>query len=176
MRHISKLFLLSLLGCCLSVAAQKPSDTPASQMEKLDRGLIVFPYTTGKYFVSWRLLGTDDNNTTFELLKNGESLKKDIYQATSMSVSGSATDTYQIVTYQNGKVVETTDPVKPWDKYYLELKLDQKAIKQMDLIPEGIELIHNEAAEMPIYDLYGRQLSAPKKGFNVINGKLILIK
>ena len=127
MRHISKLFLLSLLGCCLSVAAQKPSDTPASQMEKLDRGLIVFPYTTGKYFVSWRLLGTDDNNTTFELLKNGESLKKDIYQATSMSVSGSATDTYQIVTYQNGKVVETTDPVKPWDKYYLELKLDQPA-------------------------------------------------
>ena len=42
--------------------------------------------------------------------------------------------------------------------------------------PEGIELIQDEAAEMPIYDLYGRQISAPKKGFNVINGNLILIK
>ena len=121
----------TIMFCCIFAAlaghAQKPSDTPKSQMEKLDRGLVVIPVTASNHFVSWRLLGTDDNNTTFELLKNGESLKKDIYQSTSMSVSGSATDTYQIVTYQNGKVVETTDPVKPWDKYYLELKLDQPA-------------------------------------------------
>lgn len=127
MRIIGKLFLILCLGCSVSVIAQKPSDTPTSQMEKLDRGLVVIPVTATNQFVSWRLLGTDDKNTTFELLKNGESLKKDIYQTTSMSVSGSATDTYQIVTYQNGKVVDTSDPVKPWGKYFLELKLDKPA-------------------------------------------------
>ena len=42
--------------------------------------------------------------------------------------------------------------------------------------PEGIELIQSETSDGSIYDLYGRQLSAPKKGFNVINGKLIIIK
>jgi alpha-amylase len=42
--------------------------------------------------------------------------------------------------------------------------------------PEGIELIQSETSDSSIYDLYGRQLSAPKKGFNVINGKLIIIK
>lgn len=76
MRNIGKVLFSLFLGSCLSAMAQKPSDTPKNQMEKLDRGLIVVPYSTGKYFASWRLLGTDDNNTTFELLKNGESIKK----------------------------------------------------------------------------------------------------
>jgi len=104
--------------------AQKPSDTPQSQMEKLDRGLVVIKYTGG-YFVSWRLLGTDDAGTSFEVLRNGTSLKKDIYKATSMSVSsGSADDTYQVVTYQNGTAVETSPEVKPYNAY-LQVKLDR---------------------------------------------------
>ena len=86
----------------LGANAQKPQDTPVSQMEKLDRGLIAFPTSSGNCFVSWRLLGTDDQHTTFELLKNGKSLKKDIYQNTALSVPGTKNDTFQIVTLQNG--------------------------------------------------------------------------
>lgn len=108
--------------------AQKPSDTPASQMEKLDRGLIVFPYAAGKYFASWRLLGTDDQNTTFELLKNGQTYKRNIYQNTCLNnISAKSTDKFQVVTYQNGKAVETSPEVAPWSNYYLQLKLDKPA-------------------------------------------------
>ncbi len=117
--------LLACGGFFLTGFAQKPSDTPVSQMETLDRGLIIIPASSGSYFASWRLLGTDDQNTTFELLKNGVSIKKNIYKATSMTVSGSATDKFQIVTYQNGQAVSTTPEVSPWAKYYLELKLDR---------------------------------------------------
>lgn len=121
--------ILLLLGVvsALCVGAQTPQDTPVSQMEKLDRGLIAFPTTSGKCFVSWRLLGTDNQYTTFELLKNGRLIKRDIYQTTSLTAPGSKTDTFQIVTLQNGVPVDTTAEVTPWDNSYLALKLDRPA-------------------------------------------------
>jgi len=123
--------LFTLLLSTLTVAgnAQKPSDTPASQMEKLDRGLVVTKYSSGKsvkYFASWRLLGTDDKNTTFALLKNGEVLQDNITQATSVSdISATASDRFQVVTYQNGNIVDTTPEVAPWTNYYLQVPLDK---------------------------------------------------
>ncbi len=124
MKHLIALLLITI---SVTSFAQKPSDTPRSQMEKLDRGLVVVPYSSGKYFVSWRLLGTDDKSTTFEILKNGVSVKKDIYQATSMTVNGTSTDKFQVVTYQSGKVVSTSQEVTPWSRSFLELKLDRPA-------------------------------------------------
>jgi len=124
MKRVLLLIAWAVLG--IGSYAQKPSDTPVSQMEKLDRGLVVIKYTNG-YFVSWRLLGTDDENTTFEILRNGTSLKKDIYKTTSASFSsGSADDVYQVVTYQNGTAVETSQEVKPYN-IYLQVKLDRPA-------------------------------------------------
>ena len=124
MKRVILLIAWAVLG--IASYAQKPSDTPVSQMEKLDRGLVVIKYTNG-YFVSWRLLGTDDENTTFEILRNGTSLRKDIYKTTSVSFSsGSADDTYQVVTYQNGTAVETSPEVKPYN-IYLQVKLDRPA-------------------------------------------------
>ena len=124
MKHLIALLLITL---SVTSFAQKPDDTPRSQMEKLDRGLVVVPYSSGKYFVSWRLLGTDDKSTTFEILKNGVSVKKDIYQSTSMTVNGTSTDKFQVVTYQSGKVVSTSQEVTPWSRSFLELKLDRPA-------------------------------------------------
>ena len=128
MKSLTLTLLLSAL-LPMGVFSQKPTDTPVSQMEKLDRGLVVIPYNLfGGHFVSWRLFGTDDANTTFELLKNGESVMSNIMQTTSVRVTGGkATDKYQVVTYQNGKMVDTTPEVSPWAKYYLEVKLDKPA-------------------------------------------------
>ena len=128
---MKRLFFILLCAMTLTGYAQKPSDTPVSQMEKLDRGLVVIRYSAGKgfkYFASWRLLGTDDKNTTFALLKNGEVLKDKIYQTTNVDdISATATDKFQVVTYQNGKVVETSQEVTPWSNYYLQVKLDKPA-------------------------------------------------
>lgn len=124
---IQKFLLATLALICVSasVCAQKPTDTAVSQMEKLDRGLIAFPTTSGKCFVSWRLLGTDDNNTTFELLKNSKSLTKNIYKTTSLSVSGNKTDKFQVVTFQNGVSVDTTKEVTPWSNAFLTIPLNR---------------------------------------------------
>ncbi|MBR0259243.1 MAG: rhamnogalacturonan lyase [Prevotella sp.] len=125
--------LLTILLCALTLTgyAQTPGDTPESQMEKLDRGLVVVRYPQGKgfkYFASWRMLGTDDTNTTFALLKNGETLKDGISGATSVdSITATADDRFQVVTYQNGTAVETSAEVAPWTNYYLKLPLDKPA-------------------------------------------------
>ena len=64
------ILVLVCLACVLGGFAQKPSDTSTSQMEKLDRGLVALKTaTTGSYFLSWRLLGPDNNNTVFSIIK-----------------------------------------------------------------------------------------------------------
>ena len=125
---MKKIIILLLSFLSLTGYAQKPTDTPASQMEKLDRGLVVVRYPSGrgvKYFASWRLLGTDDKNTTFALLKNGEVLQDNISRATSVGdISATASDRFQVVTYQNGNVIDTTPEAAPWTNYYLQVPLD----------------------------------------------------
>ena len=51
--------------------AQQNLVTPESQMEKLGRGVVALPQEKG-IFISWRLLGTDDARTTFDVLRDGE--------------------------------------------------------------------------------------------------------
>jgi rhamnogalacturonan endolyase len=110
----------------VSAFSQKPN-TPASQVEKLDRGLVAIPGTNGKCFLSWRLLGTDNQNTTFRILKNGTVLRDDITGATSFQVTGSSTDKFQVVTLQNGVVTETSPEVVPWKSSFLQIPLDRPA-------------------------------------------------
>jgi len=129
----TKVYSIALCSLLISSAgfAQKPTDTAASQMEKLDRGLVVIPSSTrGKVFVSWRLFGTDNKNTTFEILKNGESVSKDIFGATFEKVSGTADDEFQIVTYQDGMAVNTSNKVKSWESPFFRIPLNR---------PDGVD-------------------------------------
>ena len=95
---IQALTLLSLTA--LNVNAQ---NTPEGQMEKLDRGLIVIPSTSTKHFVSWRMLGTDnEDETRFDILRNGAVIAKDVYATCYATTGGNASSEYQVVTKVNG--------------------------------------------------------------------------
>lgn len=59
-------------------AVQAQWVTPTSQMEKLDRGVVAFKGKTNKNFISWRLLGTDNPNVTFNVMRNGTVIKSGI--------------------------------------------------------------------------------------------------
>ena len=102
--------------------------TPTSQMENLKRGLVVVPTASGE-FVSWRLLGTDDeDNTTFDVLRDGEAIAKDISTATCYSDgSGKANNKYQVVAKVKGVATDTTAMVSPWSEVFFRLKLDRPA-------------------------------------------------
>lgn len=112
----------------------QPSDTRASQMEHLDRGLVaVRMYSNNrsvKSFLSWRLLGTDDTHTAFTVLRNGKPYGKkttNMLTATSAAVSGDETDKWQVVTIHDGVPTDTTAAVTTWNDYYLPVHLDRPA-------------------------------------------------
>jgi len=121
-----KKFFLSLFAL-LSLLTAEAQNTPTSQMETLDRGLIAVPSSNGM-FVSWRLLGTDDEETTtFTLLRDGKELAKDVYKTNYLDANGKATHTYSVVTKVNGEAVDTSKTVTPWANDFLTIPMQQPA-------------------------------------------------
>ena len=119
----SRLCLLALLlAIAFSAWAQI---TPISQMEKLDRGLVVIP-TGSLRTLSWRLLGTDDESRTrFNIIRDGQTIVENRYET--YYRDNTAGSSYQIVTLVDGIPVDTTAEVKPWAKNYLPVKLQRPA-------------------------------------------------
>ena len=121
---------------CLAAMMVAPSVaqvTPVSQMEQLDRGLVALPSASGasRTFLSWRFLGTDDEDvTTFDVIRDGKVVKEDIYE-TCFQDNAKGTE-YQVVTKVNGVAVDTTQAVKPWEKVYKKLVLDRPAGGTLD--------------------------------------------
>ena len=96
-------------------------------METLDRGLTVVP-SSGKHFISWRMLGTDnEENLSFDIVRNGITIAKDVYATCYETTGGNADSEYQVVTKVSGEATETSAAVKPWSQQYLLLQLDQPA-------------------------------------------------
>ncbi|MCK8621558.1 rhamnogalacturonan lyase [Prevotella sp. E13-27] len=98
--------------------------------EVLMRHVMAVPQSASgsKYLVSWRMLATDDDYTTFDVLRNGEVVASDINNSTNfLDTKGSNTAKYSIVTKRNGEKVSTTDAITPWQGIYNTLKLDRPA-------------------------------------------------
>ena len=98
--------------------------TPESQMEKLGRGVVALPQTKG-IFISWRLLGTDDARTTFDVIRNGEVIAENLKVSNYSDEAGTKDSRYQVVCKVNGKAIETSNEVTPWAKNYMTLALDR---------------------------------------------------
>ena len=104
-------------------------NTPVSQMEKLDRGVVALPTASNKgNFVSWRLLGTDNEDAvTFDVVRDGVTISSDQYVTCYQDLTGSRDAVYQVVTKVAGEVVDTSVAVRPWTQVYNPLKLQRPA-------------------------------------------------
>lgn len=116
------LFVATLLGA-------QAQNTPVSQMEKLDRGVVAVPVSNGSTsrLISWRLLGTDPRSTRFDVLRNGTVIASDLKASNFLDKGGNASSTYQVRVKVDGEVVETTTPVTPWTNVWMKLPLDRPA-------------------------------------------------
>ena len=120
------LLLTAFMG--MTVTSIHAQTTPVSQMERLDRGVVVIPNTSGGKFISWRLLGTDDpERTTFNLLRNGNQIKKGLTVTNYKDSYATGTPVYQVVTLVDGEPVDTSKAVKAWDQQWLKLPLERPA-------------------------------------------------
>ena len=122
-RRLYTTFFLSAMLLCSNAQI-----TPISQMEKLDRGLVALPANSGSgNFVSWRVFGTDNNNTRFDLVRNGTTIATDLEVSNYKDASGNSSSEYQVITKVNGETFSTSNPVKAWGEIYKKLKLDRPA-------------------------------------------------
>ena len=126
--NTKQIFLSSvMLLSGLTTQAQQLS-TPEEQMEQLGRGLTVVAGQNGGRFVSWRLLGTDDSNITFNVLRNGNVVASNLKNATSYQDNGgAASSVYQVQAVLNGEVIETADTYQSWGDLYTSVQLDRPA-------------------------------------------------
>ena len=69
-------YLLVMMSC--STWAQV-SPIPTVH-ERLDRGVVALPAQDKGIFVSWRLLGDDDKDVIFDVVRNGRQLPKALKQ------------------------------------------------------------------------------------------------
>ncbi|HQF54520.1 MAG TPA: rhamnogalacturonan lyase [Fibrobacteria bacterium] len=84
-------------------------------MEYLDRGLVAIK-TSGGVFVSWRVLGTDDATTGFNVYRDGSKVNSGVITgATNLTdASGTTTSKYVVKTVVAGMEIESSTPVSPW--------------------------------------------------------------
>lgn len=121
--------ILGLIMTITAIATQsaKAQTTPTSQMENLGKGVVALPAASGSSnFVSWRLLGTEDEDMTrYDLLRNGTRIAQNLDKTNYTDASGSKTAKYQIVTKVNGEPVDTSAAVSPWAQVYNPIKLNR---------------------------------------------------
>ena len=112
----------------LLVAALLTSGTTLAQTERLSRGVVAINNGSST-FVSWRLLGTDDEQTTFDLMRNGTVVARGLNVTNYTDPRGTATSQYQVVARVGDKAVDTSEPVSRWGNIYKSLKLERPAAR-----------------------------------------------
>ena len=102
--------------------------TPTEQMERIDRAPVALPASNGNgNFISWRLLGTDDQNTKFDVVRNGTSIVSGLSVTNFTDNEGNETSSYEIIVKNNGYEMERTKAFTPWGNIFLRQTLDRPA-------------------------------------------------
>ena len=119
------IFLPFYLFTLLSLSAQTYQTYP-QQMEHLDRGVVALPAQEQGIFISWRLLGTDAQGTTFDLLRDGKTIVKGLTATNFTDKEGTSTSRYSVVTHPTPAVSPlTSNDVTPWPDLYRSIPLDR---------------------------------------------------
>ncbi|MCF0198438.1 MAG: autotransporter-associated beta strand repeat-containing protein [Bacteroidaceae bacterium] len=108
------LLLAVTLLLSLSASAQRVTD-------KLDRGLVAMPGTSGGNFVSWRIFGEEYYDVTYNLYRNGSKIASKLKVSNYTDTGGSSTSVYQVAPVVRGVEQEKCPEVKRWANQYLDV-------------------------------------------------------
>ena len=113
------LFLAILMIATLGVHAQRKTD-------QLDRGLVAVKTTSGVY-CSWRILGEEYYDVTYNLYRDGTKINGDQpLEVTNFldAAGGTENSTYTVTAVVNGKEGEHSKPATVWAQKWLEIVPD----------------------------------------------------
>lgn len=96
------------------------------QMENLSRGLIAVR-SDNVNFVSWRFLGTDGQDKSYNLYRNGEKLNSEPINASSyFDANAPVGAEYTLVARKNGEETDEKVTTKAWDKNYISIPVTER--------------------------------------------------
>src|SRR5690606_4426061 len=121
------------------------------QMEKLNRALVAIDTEDGIY-IGWKMLGTDPDDVTFDLYRNGEKINEQpITTSTNyLDPDGTIESKYQ-VRVNNGSSNPVTEEVNVWSEHYVSIPLDQP---EGGVTPDGVEYTYS-ANDASVGDVTG---------------------
>ena len=114
-----KLFviLFLILGISGQIQAQRT-------VEKLNRGLIAMRLNTNQVYVSWRMLGTEATNTSYNLYCNDvKVIGSPFTTATNFTHSITTNGTYKIRSIINGTEQPESETATVWANQYLDIAM-----------------------------------------------------
>ncbi|WP_342571709.1 rhamnogalacturonan lyase [Paenibacillus sp. FSL R5-0749] len=125
---------VSLLSSALLVTSLGLGNTPvthaagARQMEYLDRGVVAVKTGTG-VFVSWRLLGTEGSNVSFNVYRDGTKVNATpITNSTNLQdASGTSSSKYTVRAVVSGTEQAASAAASVWGNNYLSVPLSVPA-------------------------------------------------
>ncbi|HEY0602013.1 MAG TPA: rhamnogalacturonan lyase [Herpetosiphonaceae bacterium] len=122
------------------------------RMEKLDRGLIAVPTTSG-VLVSWRLLGTEPLNIGFNLYRNDQQINTAPITAGTnyLDAAGTSSSVYSVRAILNGSEQPASADAQVWANPYLDVPLQRPA---GGTTPDGIAYTYS-ANDASVGDLDG---------------------
>lgn len=117
----------SLCTTAVPLTSNHVKAASAWQMESLDRGLVAVRKDSGM-FLSWRLLGTEDYSTAFNVYRDGTKIAGPITNSTNyFDAGGNTSHTYVVRSVVNGTEVTESDGVKGWGNQYKDVRLNKPA-------------------------------------------------
>ncbi|MFS0859256.1 rhamnogalacturonan lyase [Paenibacillus taichungensis] len=133
-KHTLRTAGVSLLSSALLVTSLGLGNTPVThaagprQMEFLDRGVVAVKTGTG-VFVSWRLLGTEGSNVSFNVYRDGTKVNASpITDSTNLQdASGTSTSKYTVRAVVSGTEQAASVAASVWGNNYLSVPLSVPA-------------------------------------------------
>jgi rhamnogalacturonan endolyase len=120
-------FVLIIISSLSSANSQKGVPiTSLRQMESLERGIVAVRTNPEEVFISWRLFGTDPDQTGFNLYRGKEKLNKEPITATTNYVDKTADDEiYTLKTVIKGKEQRELSKTSVWKQNFLKISLNR---------------------------------------------------
>lgn len=127
-KNTNSLYFKSLLLIILLFTYSFSLFSASKQMEQLDRGVVAVKSSNG-VFISWRYLGTDDENISFNIYRDGTKINDSpISDRTNyVDKSGSTSSKYIVKSVINGTETSASNAVEVWEQQYKTINLQRPA-------------------------------------------------
>lgn len=102
--------------------------------DQLDRGLIALPAQAGGNLVSWRLLGEEYYDVTYNVYRNGEKIAENLSVSNYRDAQGNSQSSYTVAAVVRGVEQPQCAAVQTWSQSYKLINLQHEGIRST-LVP-----------------------------------------